>query len=99
MLQPKLDCYEVRCEDGKRKVTGRAGLKETQTYPTDFGVALRNVFLKNRDAIVARARALDKQALEQTSWDFSVIWDEERLDTWEDASLSEVIDHALGLMG
>eukprot|EP00969_Alexandrium_andersonii_P045621 2002369-Alexandrium_andersonii.AAC.1 len=66
---------------GRKRVSGGALLNESQTYPSGFGRAVADVFLRHRrelhvQARAARVRAASSSAASFTleSWDFEAGW-------------------------
>lgn len=88
----------VVVKDGSKKITGAAGLKDTQTYPKPLGVAVANVYLDNvqqtgNDKPVKPMATPD----DPNAWDW--LWERPDLnsdghdgDPWLDALLQPVFD-------
>lgn len=63
---PDMYTYDVRPEskgkrithkDEKGRVSGGAGLKETQAYPVDFGIAVRDMYVRHEAEFRSDAKA------------------------------------------
>ena len=68
---------------GKKKFHGTKNLKASEHYPKPFGVAVKNVFLKNRDKIRTCMSKLRLASLRCSSSSLD-------RDRWPDADLSSV---------
>ena len=76
---------------GNRHVSGDVGLKASQTYPSDFGVAIANMYLGNLDVIGDMAMNMLQHAdpkLAESDWEW--LWGDLPDDPWADAHLGSV---------
>ena len=76
--------------DGRKRVAGDTGLKNTQAYPLPFGRAIARVYADSRDAIDSAATSV-RAAHSHSPPNLDTIFNYPCTDFWEDANLGPVL--------
>ena len=82
--------------DGSVSVSGGAKLKETQTYPKAFGLAIERVYSRHKDEIMKSARDMQEQILSKGVPLEVLHLEATSRGQWSDAKLMEVWGYLVG---